>query len=244
MKIQIVAALVAVAFQLSAEEEYISPVTGKPVPADGKFTVEQIKARDARVMQKTGDHLLTVMPCQTHCQRVQYHWKTVQVCGTLMRVNSDAQGILNADALCRSLAGRVGQRSVGRHYAQHLKDVVIRLPVVVKVVHCAVAHNHIGAEQALVKHNHCLAIACIIAPRKTEGLVTLLVYLGQRILLSHTGRTLDARVVSISLRLDRRLLGDGVKRAHISPSVIVNAHDALRAIVSVISHFIIMCVPT
>ena len=58
MKIQIVAALVAVALQLSAEEEYISPVTGKPVPADGKYTVEQIKARDARVMQKTGGFLL------------------------------------------------------------------------------------------------------------------------------------------------------------------------------------------
>jgi len=58
MKIHIVVALVAVALQLSAEEEYISPVTGKPVPADGKFTVEQIKARDERVMQKTGGFLL------------------------------------------------------------------------------------------------------------------------------------------------------------------------------------------
>ena len=36
------------------EVEYISPVTGKPVPKDGKYTVEQIKARDERVMKKTG----------------------------------------------------------------------------------------------------------------------------------------------------------------------------------------------
>lgn len=37
-----------------AEEEYVSVVTGKPVPKDGKYTVEQIKARDERVMKKTG----------------------------------------------------------------------------------------------------------------------------------------------------------------------------------------------
>ena len=36
------------------EVEYISVVTGKPVPKDGKYTVEQIKARDERVMKKTG----------------------------------------------------------------------------------------------------------------------------------------------------------------------------------------------
>ena len=36
------------------EEEYISIVTGKPVPKDGKYTVEQIKARDERVLKKTG----------------------------------------------------------------------------------------------------------------------------------------------------------------------------------------------
>ena len=35
-------------------EEYISVVTGKPVPKDGKYTVEQIKARDERVLKKTG----------------------------------------------------------------------------------------------------------------------------------------------------------------------------------------------
>ena len=36
------------------EVEYISVVTGKPVPKDGKYTVEQIKARDERVLKKTG----------------------------------------------------------------------------------------------------------------------------------------------------------------------------------------------
>lgn len=39
---------------LSAAEEYISPVTGKPIKDGGKFTLEQIKARDERVMKKTG----------------------------------------------------------------------------------------------------------------------------------------------------------------------------------------------
>ena len=38
----------------STAEEYISPVTGRPVPTDGKYTVEQYKARDERVMKKTG----------------------------------------------------------------------------------------------------------------------------------------------------------------------------------------------
>ena len=35
-------------------EEYISPVTGKPMPKDAKYTLEQFKARDERVMKKTG----------------------------------------------------------------------------------------------------------------------------------------------------------------------------------------------
>lgn len=52
----------AIAFSLLAScafaEEYISPVTGKPVPTDGKFTIEQYKARDERVMQKTGGFLI------------------------------------------------------------------------------------------------------------------------------------------------------------------------------------------
>lgn len=36
------------------EEEYISIVTGKPVPKDGKYTVQQYRERDERVMRKTG----------------------------------------------------------------------------------------------------------------------------------------------------------------------------------------------
>ena len=37
-----------------AEEEYVSPVTGRPVPSDGRYTLEQYKARDERVLRKTG----------------------------------------------------------------------------------------------------------------------------------------------------------------------------------------------
>lgn len=37
-----------------AEGEYVSPVTGKPFDPNGKYTLEQIKARDERVMKKTG----------------------------------------------------------------------------------------------------------------------------------------------------------------------------------------------
>ncbi len=47
-------ALMAAAGISFAEEEYISPVTGRPLPKDGKFTIEQYKARDERVMKKTG----------------------------------------------------------------------------------------------------------------------------------------------------------------------------------------------
>lgn len=50
----VAAAVLSVAF---AEEEYISPVTGKPVPKDGKYTLEQYKARDQRVLKKTGGFL-------------------------------------------------------------------------------------------------------------------------------------------------------------------------------------------
>ncbi len=52
--------LIAVAFAAAAmlsfaeEEEYISVVTGQPVPKDGKYTIEQYKARDERVLKKTG----------------------------------------------------------------------------------------------------------------------------------------------------------------------------------------------
>ena len=54
MKRLMTIAAVAAALFAAGEEEYISPVTGKPVPKDGKFTVEQIKARDERVLKKTG----------------------------------------------------------------------------------------------------------------------------------------------------------------------------------------------
>lgn len=35
-------------------DNYISPVTGKPFPKDSKFTLEQMTARDERVLRKTG----------------------------------------------------------------------------------------------------------------------------------------------------------------------------------------------
>ena len=54
MKRLMTIAAVAAALFAAGEEEYISPVTGKPVPKDGKYTVEQIKARDERVLKKTG----------------------------------------------------------------------------------------------------------------------------------------------------------------------------------------------
>lgn len=57
MKKLIAFPLLAVTMVAFAEEEYISPVTGKPIPKDGKFTVEQYKARDERVMKKTGGFL-------------------------------------------------------------------------------------------------------------------------------------------------------------------------------------------
>jgi len=37
-----------------ADEEYISPITGKPIPKGSKYTIEQIKERDERVLRKTG----------------------------------------------------------------------------------------------------------------------------------------------------------------------------------------------
>ncbi len=54
MKRLVLIAAVAAAACAAGDEEYISVVTGKPVPKDGKYTVEQIKARDERVMKKTG----------------------------------------------------------------------------------------------------------------------------------------------------------------------------------------------
>lgn len=57
MKALILILATGFALHLSAEEEYISPVTGQPFDPDGKFTLEQIKARDERVMAKTGGFL-------------------------------------------------------------------------------------------------------------------------------------------------------------------------------------------
>ena len=54
MKRLVLIAAVAAAACAAGDEEYISVVTGKPVPKDGKYTVEQIKARDERVLKKTG----------------------------------------------------------------------------------------------------------------------------------------------------------------------------------------------
>lgn len=54
MKQLLAFAVVAIAFCAAGEEEYISPITGKPVPTDGKFTLEQYKERDERVLKKTG----------------------------------------------------------------------------------------------------------------------------------------------------------------------------------------------
>ena len=54
MKRLVLVAAMAVAACAVGDEEYISVVTGKPVPKDSKYTVEQIKARDERVMKKTG----------------------------------------------------------------------------------------------------------------------------------------------------------------------------------------------
>lgn len=46
--------LSAAALCAAADEEYISPITGKPIPRDSKYTLEQIKERDERVLKKTG----------------------------------------------------------------------------------------------------------------------------------------------------------------------------------------------
>ena len=49
---------VIIASGLALAEAYVSPVTGKAFEEGGKFTLEQIKARDERVMKKTGGFLL------------------------------------------------------------------------------------------------------------------------------------------------------------------------------------------
>ena len=46
--------VVAVAMAAVADEQYVSPITGQPFDPCGKYTLEQIKARDERVLKKTG----------------------------------------------------------------------------------------------------------------------------------------------------------------------------------------------
>ena len=58
MKNMFAVAVAIAAMAVYAEEEYISPVTGKPMPKDAKYTLEQFKARDERVLKKTGGFLL------------------------------------------------------------------------------------------------------------------------------------------------------------------------------------------
>ena len=48
----------AIAAACASAEEYVSPVTGRPFREGGKYTLEQIKARDARVMEKTGGFIV------------------------------------------------------------------------------------------------------------------------------------------------------------------------------------------
>ena len=54
MKCLFAFAVSAIALCAMADEEYISPITGKPIPKDSKYTIEQIKERDGRVLKKTG----------------------------------------------------------------------------------------------------------------------------------------------------------------------------------------------
>lgn len=54
MKHLIFGAIVALVASVGRADEYISPVTGKPVPKDGKLTLEQVRERDERVLKKTG----------------------------------------------------------------------------------------------------------------------------------------------------------------------------------------------
>lgn len=51
---KLLTAVILAAATASFAEEYVSPVTGKPFDPNGKFTLEQIKARDERVLKKTG----------------------------------------------------------------------------------------------------------------------------------------------------------------------------------------------
>ena len=51
---KLLTAVIMAAAMVSFAEEYVSPVTGKPFDPNGKYTLEQIKARDERVLKKTG----------------------------------------------------------------------------------------------------------------------------------------------------------------------------------------------
>ena len=55
----VASALLAAAMSAGAED-YVSPLTGQKIPpeGDGKFTLEQYKARDERVLKKTGGFLM------------------------------------------------------------------------------------------------------------------------------------------------------------------------------------------
>lgn len=61
MKKLIAFAMVATAFAAlgeGKEEVYVSPITGRPVALNGRYTLEEIKARDAKIMKKTGGFLM------------------------------------------------------------------------------------------------------------------------------------------------------------------------------------------
>ena len=55
MKNLLISAIAAMAVSAAAGEEvYVSPITGQPFREGGEYTLEQIKARDERVLKKTG----------------------------------------------------------------------------------------------------------------------------------------------------------------------------------------------
>lgn len=51
---KLILTVIMAAAMASFAEEYVSPFTGKPFDPNGKYTLEQIKARDERVLKKTG----------------------------------------------------------------------------------------------------------------------------------------------------------------------------------------------
>ena len=51
---KLLTAVILAAAMVSFAEEYVSPVTGKAFDPNGKYTLEQIKTRDERVLKKTG----------------------------------------------------------------------------------------------------------------------------------------------------------------------------------------------